>query len=71
MAYVNSAAPAAAGVRYQIQNLLEALSVRRRQYAVYRTTRAELEAMTDRDLSDIGLSRYDIEAVAREAAYGK
>jgi uncharacterized protein YjiS (DUF1127 family) len=43
----------------------------RRSY--YRSV-AELSAMSDRDLADIGISRSDIQAVARQAAaakYGK
>lgn len=38
--------------------------------AVYRTTFAELDALSDRDLNDLGLARYDIPAVSNEAAYG-
>ncbi len=34
----------------------------------FRTTRDELSAMSDRDLADLGLSRFQIEDVAREAA---
>ena len=38
---------------------------------VYRTTLAELEALSDRDLNDLGLSRSMIKSVALDAAYGK
>lgn len=37
----------------------------------YYNSVAELSAMSDRDLADIGISRSDIEAVARQAADAK
>ena len=40
------------------------------QWRVYRRTVAELSALSDRDLSDLGLGRASIRAVALEAAYG-
>lgn len=40
------------------------------QYRSYRHTLAELEALSNRELSDLGLSRASIRDVAREAAYG-
>ncbi|HRK42612.1 MAG TPA: DUF1127 domain-containing protein [Gemmobacter sp.] len=39
--------------------------------AVYSRTLAELNALTDRDLADLGVSRHQIADLAREAAYGK
>jgi uncharacterized protein YjiS (DUF1127 family) len=36
-----------------------------RNYLRYRETVEELSRLTDRELSDLGISRYDIEAVAR------
>jgi uncharacterized protein YjiS (DUF1127 family) len=36
----------------------------------YRTTLAELESLSNRDLSDLGISRSAIKSVAFEAAYG-
>lgn len=39
--------------------------------AIYAQTLAELNALTDRDLSDLGISRFQIADLAREAAYGK
>jgi uncharacterized protein YjiS (DUF1127 family) len=38
--------------------------------ARYRHTLAELNALTDRDLKDLGMSRLDIAHFAREAVYG-
>ncbi len=35
--------------------------------ARYRQTRRELEYLSDRELDDIGIARYDIPMIAREA----
>lgn len=55
--------------------LLDRLAMRLKQagerldrYRVYRQTLSELEALSDRDLADLSLSRHDINRVAREAA---
>ena len=34
----------------------------------YRVSVRELSRLTDRELQDLGLSRYDIDAVARQSA---
>lgn len=41
------------------------------EYRAYIDTLTELEAMSDRDLADIGISRHSIRDIAREAVYGK
>ncbi len=41
-----------------------------KEWRLYRNTFAELDAMTDRELADLGLSRFEIPRVAREAVYG-
>ena len=38
---------------------------------VYRTTLTELQALDNRDLADLGISRSMIRSIAHEAAYGK
>lgn len=40
------------------------------RHALYRRTLAELDALSDRELADIGISRYDIPAIARDTARG-
>jgi uncharacterized protein YjiS (DUF1127 family) len=45
--------------------LRRALEQSRRYRAVY----AELDAMTDRELADLGFARSDVRDVARQAAY--
>jgi uncharacterized protein YjiS (DUF1127 family) len=39
-----------------------------RRRRIYSRTQAELSALTDRELADLGISRFDIARVAREAA---
>ena len=39
-------------------------------YRVYAETRNELEALSDRELADLGISRLNITTIARDAAYG-
>jgi uncharacterized protein YjiS (DUF1127 family) len=45
------------------------LSERATKYRLYRETLNELNALTDRDLYDLGLHRAILADVAREAAY--
>ena len=40
-----------------------------RNYFQYRETVAELSRLTDRELDDLGISRYDIESVARQGSH--
>ena len=39
-----------------------------RSYLKYRETLHELSSLSDRDLDDLGISRYDIDAIARKHA---
>ncbi|MBS0564445.1 MAG: DUF1127 domain-containing protein [Proteobacteria bacterium] len=47
------------------------LNDNRRRHATYRRTLRELDALSDRDLHDLGLHRAMIEQVALDAAYVK
>ncbi len=40
-----------------------------RQYRNYRTTVIELNRLSNRELSDLGISRCDIESIAFKATY--
>jgi len=51
-----------------MKNPIPRLSSRYRRWQRYRHTLSELEMMTDRDLSDLGISRFDIRRIARQAA---
>ncbi|WP_193141486.1 MULTISPECIES: DUF1127 domain-containing protein [unclassified Meridianimarinicoccus] len=52
----------------RIERALDAFRAHRTRRATYRVTINELSVLSDRDLNDLGLSRSDIPAVAREAA---
>lgn len=43
---------------------------RRAQDRAYHATKRELSALSSRDLADMGILPADIDAVARQAAYG-
>jgi uncharacterized protein YjiS (DUF1127 family) len=40
-------------------------------YRLYLRTVAELKSLSGRELQDLGLSRYSIHEVARDAVYGR
>ena len=71
MAYVNTTRIARKGLFDRLavakDAVLSAIQTRR----VYARTVAELNSLTDRELSDLGISRLGIPEIAREAAYGK
>jgi len=72
MAYVNFTARAAnVSLADRFSGLLAQVKVMIARRAVYNQTVRELNVLTDRELADLGLSRFDITTVAREAAYGK
>lgn len=56
------------GLLARIEALLVAGAQLLRRHRIYSRTRAELSALTDRELADLGISRFDIDRVAREAA---
>lgn len=49
-----------------IQDFVAKVSKRKAKVRLVRNTVKQLNALTDRELRDIGLSRYDIELVAKE-----
>lgn len=55
-----------AELAYSISKAVTDISLYYRRQAVIRQTIKELSAMTDRDLDDIGINRYDIPFVARD-----
>ncbi len=72
MAYAHDTHRAASGVslaqRFGV--LRAALGERIARHRLYRETLAELSMLTDRELSDLGLSSADLRDVARKAAHG-
>ena len=57
----------ATGLARWIDDIRQAFALHRQ----YRTILGELDAMTDRELADLNLSRASIRDVAREAVYGR
>jgi uncharacterized protein YjiS (DUF1127 family) len=53
-----------------LSDLKASLAERHARNRAYRSTVSELSAMSDRDLTDIGICRADIASIARQAAYG-
>ncbi|KUP91700.1 DUF1127 domain-containing protein [Tritonibacter horizontis] len=58
---------AVSGIAQMIQNA----RVRFAQYRVYRETLNELNALSGRELADLGLNRSMLKRAALDAAYGK
>ena len=54
----------------RLSDLKANLAERQAQRQAFRRTLGELSAMSDRDLTDIGIDRADIRAIAQQAAYG-
>jgi uncharacterized protein YjiS (DUF1127 family) len=55
----------------RLTTLRDTVATRYGQYQTYRKTLRELESLTKRELNDLGLNQYTLQAVAREAAYGE
>lgn len=53
----------------RLSDLTANLAERQAQRQAFRKTVNELSAMSDRDLTDIGIHRADIRAIAQQAAY--
>jgi uncharacterized protein YjiS (DUF1127 family) len=51
-----------------VRGLFRTLALWSAEKRAYNDTVAELDALSDRDLADIGVARCDIPAIAREAA---
>jgi uncharacterized protein YjiS (DUF1127 family) len=71
MAYVNSDRIARKGLMDRVAALKEVILTALVQRRVYEKTVAELNALSDRELADLGIARMNIAEIAREAAYGK
>lgn len=71
MAYVNTTGLARKGLFDRLAVLKDGVLTTVRQRRVYLRTIAELNALTDRELSDLGIARIAIRDIAHEAAYGK
>lgn len=70
MTYATTTTLARKGVLDRLANLKTSLLTAIHQRRVYDRTLAELNALSDRELTDLGMSRLGIADIAREAAYG-
>ncbi|MDO5647925.1 DUF1127 domain-containing protein [Paracoccus sp. (in: a-proteobacteria)] len=59
-----------AGIRSRFTNMIRRYQENRARRAVYDQTIRELNALTARDLDDLGISRSMITRLAHEAAWG-
>ena len=71
MAYVNSSRQATVSFGDRIVALVKVTGQSMQRRRVYLQTLHELNGLSDRELTDLGLLRVDLAAVAREAAYAK
>jgi uncharacterized protein YjiS (DUF1127 family) len=70
MAYANNSRTASLGLADRFAALVATVKAKAAKRRIYETTVRELNALTDRELTDLGISRLSIEDVARVAAYG-
>lgn len=71
MAYANSTHAAHGGFGDRLGMLVRAVKEAVAQRRVYNQTLRELNALTQRELADLGIHRSSIGRIASEAAYGK
>lgn len=71
MAYAQSTRTATPGIADRIHALFTAAQEALGRRRVYRQTLNELNALTDRELADLGIARSMISRIAIEAAEGK
>lgn len=69
MAYANETLTVGGSLAQRLRELRATFADRRARYSLYRNTLRELEGLSDRDLTDLGLSRSNIRDVAHSAAY--
>lgn len=70
MAHVTTAPYTPVRLVESIRSAWEGYKVSRKLYADYRATVNELQKLDDRELVDLGISRYDIEEISRKHVYG-
>ena len=71
MAYVNNTRVVGTGFADRLAGLIKWAQKTAQQRAIYDQTVRELNALTNRELADLGIARLNIQDVARAAAYGK
>ena len=71
MAYVNTTRSTSNGIFDRFVAMTNSVTVWVQRRRVYEQTVSELNHLTDRELSDLGISRLSIQDIARMAAFGK
>jgi uncharacterized protein YjiS (DUF1127 family) len=71
MAYAHSTQVARGGLLARLAVLKDGVATALQQRRTYSRTLAELNALSDRELADLGIARLAIRDIAHEAAYGK
>lgn len=71
MAYVNSSRAASYGIADRALAIVKTIRVGLERRRVFKQTVRELQALSNRELADLGIHRTMITRVANEAAYGK
>ena len=71
MAYLNATRMRRPGLVDRLAALVAGTKDSWRRYSLYRQTLRELNALSARELADLGLNRSTLTSVALEAAYGK
>ena len=71
MAYVNSTRDASLGLADRAVAFVKSFRVALERRRVFKQTVRELQALSNRELADLGINRAMITRVASEAAYGK
>lgn len=71
MAYASAHSSRAAGLLAPLVEVFAAISAAWARSRVYSQTYNELNALTTRELNDLGISRSMISRLAHEAAYGR
>lgn len=70
MAYVNSSRAASYGIADRAAAIVKTIRVGLERRRVFKQTVRELQALSNRELADLGIHRTMITRVANEAAYG-
>jgi uncharacterized protein YjiS (DUF1127 family) len=71
MAYVNTSRAASFGLADRFAAALQSVKAAMSRRAIYTQTVRELNALSPRELADLGIARSQIGEIAHEAAYGK
>ena len=71
MAYVNSSRAATVGIADRTVAFVKSIRLSLGRRRVFKQTVRELQALSNRELDDLGIHRSMITRVAIEAAYGK